>query len=87
MSTFDIGSPVWKRAAKKHRRRWFALIDDLMEENAAATRRLELLRRWNSQTHICVFCNGWLTWIGELGDEDKKGHADDCELAEELGDG
>ena len=58
-------------------------VNELEQDN----KRLQgLLRRWNNQTHICVFCNGWLTWIGELGDEDKKGHADDCELAEELGD-
>ena len=60
MSAFGIGSPVWKRVAKKWRddskrwkrgwkqlneRRW-RLVGQKLEAEAAATRRKELLRRY-----------------------------------------
>ena len=60
------------------------LAAKVLAEGKAAQHK-ELLQRWEKQTKRCVFCNGWLTWIGDKK-PDKAGHAFDCELAEELGD-
>jgi hypothetical protein len=45
MNYYQARSRIWKRAAKKWRRRFLVLCDDLMEEHDDATRRKELLRR------------------------------------------
>ena len=48
MSTFDIGSPVWKQAAKKYWRKDYYDVNrmDLEELDATATRRLRSLLAW-----------------------------------------
>ena len=62
MSTFDIGSPVWKRAAKEWRRGWIDLADyygedslDKWNAEATATRLRELLKRIMEHEGMIVF--------------------------------
>ncbi len=70
---------VWKRAATKYWRKDYYDVNrmDIKELDETATRRLELLRRWDeyriSRERPCPFCF-------EIN------HTGFCELAEELGD-
>ena len=50
---------------------------------AESDRRLGMLRRLNDKMHICLICHGHLLWIGDK-EPPRIGHADGCELAEEL---
>ena len=59
----------------------------MLYKNLAAS-RLELLRRCNNIMPTCPECKGNLRTWSKI-DENKTirvGHADDCELAKELGD-
>ena len=94
MSTFDIGSPVWRQRAHLDNMRAF-------QWRKIATKRLELLMRWNekrvNECEQCVFCGKFPTpiydeiriidgqeWKPVIDYEDN--HTGDCELAKELAD-
>ena len=60
----------------------------IVDLQALAAKRKELLRRCNEIMPTCPCCKGNLrTWERIAYNESKRiGHADDCELAKELGD-
>ncbi len=61
-----------------------AQFDKYLEElEATVDRQRELLKRVDAQQKRCMFCHGWLMWIGNIEPENR-GHTDDCELAKAL---
>ena len=81
-------SRIWKEVAKKWRYFGCMAIEDLesngqryyyrkwVDEKALAASRLELLKKCEWVDHYCPIC----------GNSSFEKHADDCELAKELGD-
>ena len=100
MSKFDIGSPVWKWAAKLGRERYHLCHDsvirlddfliqtqvELKEAEATAAGLRELLREIEKFVQVCPIC--LIRIVDHPFEIYKKasGHAKDCELAKELAD-